>query len=142
MQTFERDGIRFRFPASWAVEAEDAADGGWTVTVQSPDVAFLLATLRPEARDPADLADQTLAALRSDYKELDAESVVETVAGRVAVGHDVDILTLDTAIVCRTRALDTPAGPLLVMSQVSGYDRDRHDPVLRAVWASLEVEAD
>jgi hypothetical protein len=145
MKLFERDGVRFRYPADWAVEAGDdpaAGDGGWAVTVQSPETAFLLVSLRPDADDPADLADQALAALKAEYQELDAEPVTETVAGTVAIGHDLDFLTVDTAVVCRIRALDTTAGPLLVMAQVGEYDREQHDPVLRAIVASLAIETE
>jgi hypothetical protein len=140
MNTFERDGISFRYPANWRAEVEESGDGGWAVTVSSPDTAFALVSLQPEASDPADLSDQTLAAVRADYKELDVEHVAETVAGRVAVGFDADFLTVDTAIACRVRCLDTFAGPLLVMCQVSEYDRERHDPTLRAVVASIRDE--
>jgi hypothetical protein len=40
------------------------------------------------------------------------------------------------------RALDTFAGPLLLMAQVSAYDRAANDPVLRAIVQSLNVDAD
>jgi hypothetical protein len=141
IQTFERDGVRFQYPDSWAVEAEDA-EAGWTVSVTSPQTAFVVVSLRPEAHDPAELADQTLDAIRSEYKELDAENAVETVAGMLAIGHDIDFLTLDTSIVCRTRCFDTPAGPLLVMTQVSEYDRAANEPVLKAIVTSLRIEQD
>ncbi|MBY0515216.1 MAG: hypothetical protein K2P78_15085 [Gemmataceae bacterium] len=140
MSTFERDGVRFAYPENWELQADETDEGGWTATVQSPGTAFLVVSLRPEALDPADLADQTLDALKAEYQDLEAENVVETVAGRVAVGHDLDFLTLDTAITCRTRCLDTPAGPLLVMAQVSGLDAPANDPVLRAIGASLAVD--
>ena len=143
MKLFERDGVRFRYPANWVAETgddPDAGDGGWSVTVQSPESAFLFVSLRPEADTPADLADQALAALKAEYKELDAENAVETIGGTAAVGHDIDFLTVDTAVVCRTRCLDTTAGPLLVLAQVGEYDRDQHDPVLRAVVASLTID--
>src|SRR5437762_12124305 len=140
MNTFTRDGISFRYPASWQAESEDADDGGWAVVATSPDTAFVLVSLRPDARDPADLADQTLDALKAEYKELDAENRVETIAGQAAIGHDIDFLTVDTAITCRTRCLDAPGGPLLVMTQVSEYDREANEPVLRAVVASLAVD--
>jgi hypothetical protein len=144
IDTFDRDGIRFQYPGNWRPDpdAADETEGAWTVVLQSPGTAFLLVSLRPEADTPADLADQTLDALRADYRELDAENVVETLAGRVAVGHDVDFLTLDTAVACHTRCLDTPAGPLLLMGQTGEYDRPTADPVFRAVFASLAVEAD
>jgi hypothetical protein len=151
MNTFERDGISFRYPADWTLETEEAdaggeADaeeaGGWTATVTSPETAFLMVSLRPEAAHPGDLADQTLDALKADYKELDAENVTETVAGQPALGFDADFLTVDTAIACRVRCLDTFAGPLLLLSQVSEYDRERNEPILRAILASLSVEPD
>ena len=140
MNTFERDGVSFRYPADWAIEAEDTGDGGWTATVTSPDTAFAMVSLQPEANDPADLSDQTLAAIRTEYKELDAEHMTETVAGRVAIGFDADFLTVDTPTTCRVRCLDTFAGPLLVLCQVSEFDRARHDLALRAIVASIRDE--
>ena len=143
LNTFDRDSISFHYPANWSVEMdEDSARGGWTVTVTSPEMAFLTVSLQPDARDPADLADQTLAALKGDYKELDAENVMETIAGLPSIGFDADFLTVDTAITCRVRCLDTLAGPLLLLAQVSEYDREKNEPVLRAIVASLKVEAD
>lgn len=143
LHTFERDGIHFQYPAGWAADADEDADGGgWTVTVQSPEPAFLLVSLRPEADTPADLADQALDALQAEYKELDATNAVETLAGRPAVGHDIDFLTLDTSVTCCTRCLDTPAGPVLVMWQTSEHDRARNESVLRAACASLTVDED
>jgi hypothetical protein len=142
MNTFDRDGISFRYPANWRAEAEEGDGGAWTVTVTSPETAFAMVSLRPDARDPADLADQTLDALKAEYKELDAEDAVEKIAGQVAIGHDIDFLTVDTPITTRTRSLETPAGPLLVMTQVSEYDREQNEPVLRAIVTSLKVEED
>ena len=142
MNTFERDGISFRYPDDWTAETQEDADGGWSVTVTSPDTAFLLVSLQPEAADAGDVADQVLDSLKEVYSELDFEEVTETVCGRPAVGSNADFLTADTAVVCRVRGLDTDAGPLLLMAQVSEYDRERNDPVLRAIVQSLDVDTD
>ena len=46
---FQEDGISFRYPANWVLEREEG-DGGWTVSVQSPDTAFLVvAAPEPDA---------------------------------------------------------------------------------------------
>ena len=140
IRTFERDGIRFQYPANWVLETDDDAEDGWSVSLQSPETAFLQMSLRPDAASPAELADQTLDALKAEYKELDSQNVVESFAGQPAIGHDFDFLTLDTAITCWTRCIDTPAGPLLVLRQVSEYDRERNEPVLRAICVLLAVE--
>ena len=139
MNTFDRDGISFRYPANWRVEAEEG-EGGWTITLTSPQTAFAIISLRPDARDPAELADQIFDALKSEYKELDADNAVQTIAGQLAIGHDIDFMTVDTATECRTRCLNTLAGPLLIMSQTSEFDRDQNEPVLRAIIASLAIE--
>jgi hypothetical protein len=139
MNTFDRDGITFRYPENWRVEAEEG-EGGWSVTLTSPQTAFAIISLRPDARDPADLADQTFDAIKSEYKELDADNAVQTIAGQVAIGHDIDFMTVDTATECRTRCLNTTAGPLLVICQTSEHDREQYDPILRAIVASLTVE--
>lgn len=143
MTSFDRDGVHFRYPANWTAEFNDADEaGGWAITIESPGTAFLLVALRPDADTPADLADQTLAALREEYEDLEAENALQSLAARPAIGHDIDFLTLDTPIVCWTRCLDTPAGPLLVMCQTSELDRGENEPVLRAVCASLTVVAE
>jgi hypothetical protein len=142
MNEFSRDGIVFRYPTNWSLEVDEATDGSWTVSLTSPATAFVLVSLRPDAREPADLADQTLQALKSDYQELDAENRVETIGGQMAIGHDIDFLTLDTAITCRTRCVESLGGPLLILTQVSEYDREQHDPVLRAIVASFQFETE
>lgn len=143
MNTFERDGVSFRYPPNWTVEVdEDAETGGWSVTVTSPDTAFLLASLQPEATDSGDLSDQALESLRAEYKELDAEEVMETICGLPAIGFNADFLTVDTPASCRVRCLNTFAGPLLLLAQVSEYDRDKNEPVLLAIVKSLDVETD
>ena len=113
VNTFERDGISFRYPADWTAEvADDAESGGWTVTVSSPDTAFFLASLQPEASDGGELSDQTLATMKGEYKELDAEEVMETICGLPAIGFNADFLTVDTPTSCRVRALGGAAGAL------------------------------
>ena len=44
VETFEGEGIRFRYPENWRLEREDN-DTGWTVVVQSPDTAFAMISL-------------------------------------------------------------------------------------------------
>src|SRR5271155_4672455 len=137
---FNQSGVSFDYPSNWKIERDGVSPSEWTVSVHSPATAFVLLSLRPDARDPADLADQTLEALKAEYKELDAENRVETIAGQLAIGHDIDFLTVDTAIACRTRCLETSSGPLLVLCQMSEFDRAQNEPVLRAIVASLRVE--
>lgn len=135
--TFNRSGIQFQYPTNWALDLEEDGDS-WTATVQSNELAFILVSFRPEAADPAELVDEALAALEEEYKEIDAEDVVESFNGRPAVGHNVDFITVDMAITCRTRGFDTPGGPVLVMVQFSEHDREKNERVLDAICASMK----
>jgi len=139
MKSFTRKPVSFQYPAGWEVSAED--DGGaWAVSVQSPGTAFFVASLRTEWDDAGLLADETLAALRAEYKELDAEPVVVSLGGWPALGHDVDFLTVDTPTLCLTRCVNTSDGPVLFLAQVSDLDRAESEPVLRAMLDSVRVD--
>lgn len=137
-ESCSRDGVTFRYPEEWSLD-EDVTVDGWTATVQSPGTAFLLISLRPDADDPAQVADQALEALKGDYPELDATDVTETIAGRLAIGYDVDFVALDTTVACRIRALDSDGGPLLILTQCGEMDRAKHEPALKAIVTSLEI---
>lgn len=136
---FERSGVKFQFPENWAVETEDSDSGGWTVAVQSPVTAFVVVSLRTDGQTATEVADEALAALKAEYADAEAEAVVESLAGRPALGHDIDFLTLDTTTSCWTRCVDTADGPLLVLYQVSDFDRAINEPVLNAITTSLEI---
>ena len=138
MKTFTRGSISIQYPLNWSVETDE--DGsGWSANIVSKDTAFVLASLRPDAEHPAELADEALAVLKAEYKELDADPVVENIAGQPAVGYDVDFLAVDTSVVSFIRGLNTPDGPLLLLAQVSEYDRERNEPLLRAVLKSVQI---
>jgi hypothetical protein len=100
--------------------------------------------LRPQAGDEEGragrLADEALAALRAEYKELDAEAVVVSLGGWPAVGHDADFLTVDTPTFCLTRCVNTSAGPVLFLAQGTDLDRRTAEPVLRAMLDSVRVD--
>ena len=141
LKVFTRAGIAFQYPGNWTVEAEDDAPA-WTVTVSSPGTAFAMISLRLEALTPTDVVDETLAALKAEYKELDAEPVVESLGGLPAVGPHIDFLTLDTSIACRSRCASTADGNLLAFTQVSELDRGQYEIVLRAMLRSLTIADD
>ncbi len=155
-RTFSRDGVRFQYPTNWLLEAESAGDGdappgdtvnpgdlgdpaGWAVTVTSPATAFATVALRPDAGSPAQLVSEALDALKAEYPELETEPATDTLSGRPAAGFDFDFLAVDTTVTGWVRAVDTGAGPVVVLCQVGEYDRERNEPVLRAVCASLAV---
>jgi hypothetical protein len=136
---FERDGVSFEYPESWRLEREDSADG-WTVLLQSPGTAFVTITLDASMPEAGEVIETALEALRQDYPSLEAEEHVDTLAGQMAIGHNINFISLDLTNTCWTRCFLCDAGTVLVLCQASDDELERFEPVLRAVCASLRVE--
>jgi hypothetical protein len=139
---FSEDGISFRYPENWRLEREEGEDG-WTVSVYSPSgTAFALFSLDRRTPLAEDMAETTLEALRDDYPELEAEPCIDSLAGQMAVGHDISFFSFDLTNTCWTRSIYGEAGTLLVLCQTSDLEEKTATQVLRAICASLEVETE
>jgi hypothetical protein len=138
-QLFEEHGIRFQYPENWKLEQQES-DDGWTVTVQSPETAFMMLSVRDDTPDTGELTEAVLQALKEEYQELEADECVESMAGQPAVGHDIRFFSFDLTNTCWTRAFYCEQGTVLVMCQFNDLESERHEPVLRAMTASLQVE--
>jgi hypothetical protein len=138
-QRFAEDGISFRYPESWRLEREES-ENGWTVSLQSPGTAFLVLSFDSSMPTTEEMAETTLEALRSEYPDLEADPRIESLAGRMAIGHDIDFFSLDMTNTCWTRSLYTETGTVLLLCQTSDLDQASYEPVLRAICASLQVE--
>jgi hypothetical protein len=138
---FEEDGIRFRYPENWKLEREDT-DSGWTVCLQSPSTAFLLLSFDETMPSTDAVMATTVEALRSDYPDLEVDDRVETVAGQMAVGGDMQFTSLDLTTTCWARSFYTNDATVLLMWQAADLDLEDSEPVLRAICASLELDED
>jgi hypothetical protein len=136
---YEEAGIRFKYPENWRLEREDN-DSGWTITVQSPETAFLMLCLREDMPRTDELAETALEALREEYPDLEADDCVDSLAGQPAIGHDIRFFSLDLTNTCWTRSFNSFQGTLLLMCQLCDLETETNEPVLRAMCASLELE--
>jgi hypothetical protein len=136
---FDDVGIRFKYPENWRLEREDNEEG-WTISVQSPDTAFMLISLREDMPSTEQLVETALTALREEYEDLEADEAVDSLAGQPAIGHDIRFFSFDLTNTCWTRCIYTGRGTMLVMCQFNDLESDKNEPVLRAMCASLEVE--
>ena len=111
---FEDGGIRFRYPENWRLEREDN-EAGWTVSLHSPETAFLMVCLREDMPSTDRLADAALDALREEYPDLEADDCVDSLAGQPAIGHDIRFISLDLTNTCWTRSFYSGRGTVLVL---------------------------
>jgi hypothetical protein len=138
-ERFEKNGICFLYPENWRLEREET-ETGWTVLLQSPDTAFFLLSLDEDGPDSEHVANTALEALREDYDDLEADECVDSLAGQPAVGHDIRFTSLDLTNTCWTRSFYCADGTVLVMCQLNDLELEQHEPVLRAICASLKLE--
>ena len=136
---FEDGGIRFCYPENWQLEREEN-EAGWSVSVQSPETAFLMLCLREDTPSTDQLADTALDALREEYPDLEADARVDSLAGQPAVGHDIRFFSFDLTNTCWTRSFYSAHGTVLVMCQTT--DIEGTEPVLRAMCASMKIDQD
>ncbi len=138
-KTFAADGLSFSYPDGWRIDREDA-DNGWTVTLQSPGAAFAMVQLDRDLPDPRQMVHEALQTLKGEYPSLEADSALETIAGEMAVGHDMEFFSLDMVNTCWTRSFYGVAGTVFLLCQTTGADEDDYEPALRAVAASMRLE--
>jgi hypothetical protein len=136
---FDENGVRFLYPENWAIEREEL-DGGWSVSVLSPETAFLTLSYHENAADFGRLADSALEALRADYPDLEAELRTDTLAGQPAVGHDVRFFSFDLTNTAWVRGVPCESGSLVILCQVNDLELDRNGQVLKAICASLAID--
>ena len=91
---FDEEGFCFRYPEHWTLEREES-ETRWTVTVQSPETAFLMLTVDAEMPEVQDVIATTLDALKEDYPDLEAEECAEDLAGQPAIGHEIRFFSFD-----------------------------------------------
>ncbi len=137
--TYENSAVRFNYPEGWTVDETESEDGP-TISLQSPFSMFVFVTLYDRTRSPQDVADQALAAMQQEYSEIDVAAVEEMIAGRAAVGHDVNFFSLDLTNTCWIRAMATARHTLLIFAQANDLDLETAEPTLRAICASLKLD--
>ncbi|MCS6851776.1 MAG: hypothetical protein NZ700_11480 [Gemmataceae bacterium] len=137
--TFERDGVRLRYPENWRLEREEG-ERGWTVSIQSPETAFILICFDDGMPSAEDMSASALAALREEYPDLEADDAVDTLAGQPAIGHDVRFFSFDLTNTCWIRSFYAAGGTVLVFWQANDLELGQNEPVLRAICASLEFD--
>jgi hypothetical protein len=136
---FAEGGIRFKYPENWRLQRQADASG-WTASLQSPRTAYFLLSLNKARPSATELAETALEAMRDDYPDLEASAEVDVIAGRRAVGHDINFFCLDLTNTCWTRSFSTPQGTVLVMWSITDLELDALGPVLHAICASVQVE--
>ena len=136
--TFDDHGIRFDYPTDWDIEV--SSDGEkTTVSVHAPDgVAFAVVALDETCPEPSELAGLALDAMEQEYPDLDSFPVTDSIDGHLAVGHEIEFLSLDATNCCSIRCYRTSRRTVLVFGQWSDLEGEETADQIRSLRASLE----
>ena len=133
---FELRNIRFEYPENWSVE-ESFDDQGEQVVVSSPHTAFWQLSKQPANADLEACFDEALAALRSEYHDMEVEPANDSIEGQELVGYDVNFICLDLTNTCWVRGLRTTDATYLLLCQAEDSEFEMVGPVFRAMIASV-----
>ena len=137
---YDDHGIRFEYPASWDLDADDD-DARVTISVQAPSgLAFIMVTLNADRPEPAEMVEEAVAAMREEYPGVEVVPAADEVGGHRAEGYDLEFFALDLVSACSIRAFRTPVRTILIFGQWSAIDADDEEPetVFADVLRTLE----
>lgn len=135
--TFDQLGLRFEYPDNWSVDQGEDVDANQQVVVSSPHTAFWQLSKHPAGTDLEPLFDEVLAALRSEYQEIEVELEDEVVEGYSITGFTVNFFYLDLTNTCWLRGIVTESANYLLVCQAEDREFAQVELVFRAMLASV-----
>lgn len=133
----EAIGVSFEYPESWELEVVDSDEQGRQVVVSGPGTAFWQLSKHPPQVELESLFDEALAALRSEYHEIEAWPAASDVDSQQIAGYDVSFYCLDLTVTSRLRGWVTPEASFLLVCQAEDREMDAVAPVFHAMMVSL-----
>ncbi len=134
---FEQLGIRFEYPENWSIDQFDEDHGEEQVVVSSPNTAFWHLSKHSAEVEVEPLFDEALAALRTEYKDMEVEPADDELEGHKLLGFDVRFICLDLTNTCWLRAFQTTEATYLLICQAEDREFEQVNLVFHAMLASL-----
>jgi len=135
--TYDKSGIHLAYPENWWLEEETDEEARLNLTVSSPNTAFWTLVVYAETLDLDNLLDQTLAALRQEYQEIEVADADQEIAGQTVRGKDASFFYLDLTSTTRLRALHRDASTYLILAQAEDREMTIAGAVFDAITQSL-----
>lgn len=135
--TYDKSGIHLAYPENWRLEEDSDEDARLNLTITSPNTAFWTLIVYAEALDLDHLLNETLAALRQEYPEIEVADADQEIAGQTLRGKDASFFYLDLTSTTRLRALHRGASTYLILAQAEDREMAIAGAVFDAITQSL-----
>jgi hypothetical protein len=136
-RTFDRLGVQFSYPDNWSLEEHDEGADSVQVVVTSPQTAFWQLSRHPAEASLEALFDEALAALRSEYEDIEVGTDDLELEGRQIEGFCVNFFCLDLTNTCLLRGFKTMSATWLVACQAEDREMAQAELVFRAMLIDL-----
>lgn len=133
---YQQSDLQFFYPENWQVTDEETSDWPRSVSVQSPAGAFWSVMLYQDA-SPADLTQEVLESMRSEYDDIDVDPVSESIGHHLLSGYDMCFCCLDLVVRARTLATQLADRTVLLLWQAEDREGQQLEAVFRAITTSL-----
>ena len=134
---FHRFGLGFDYPENWVVDTDDSGGSHAAVTVYSPGGAFWSVSAHAPGGEQTILAAAVVQQMRDEYRDLDSEPAVDTLAGHTLRGFDLNFYCLDLTNTAQVRTLATPSAIYLLCCQAEDREWERICSVFEAMKTSF-----
>lgn len=115
-------------------------DNGWTVSLFSPDTAFLTLCFDNTLPSLEMMSDAVLNAFREEHKDVEHQEVIEQFSGHMSMGHDLQFISFDLTCTAWVRSFFGSAGTFLVLCQLADDELETNEPILRAICESMSLQ--
>lgn len=135
--TFDQFGVCFEYPDNWVIDQPDEPALNEQVVISSPQTAFWQLCKHPSGTDLEAIFDEVLAALRTEYKEIEVEPADDHIEGHVVRGFNANFFYLDLTNTTWLRGIETPDANYLLICQAEDREFDQVELIFRAMLASV-----
>lgn len=136
---YDKLGIQFQYPESWALDEVEALEGEQSVSVYSPSGAFWSVMVHPPTQAPEELVDAALRTMKQEYSDLDAEAVEEAIGELEWIGCDINFYCLDLTNTAVVRSARTERSTVLIFWQATDRELEEVVAVFQAMTRSLRA---
>ncbi len=133
-EKFEGFGIALLYPDSWNLDGEVEGD---SVSIESPEGAFLMITRCADPLDASEALARAQAAMREEYDEVEREPIEKKFSGQTMAGEILRFVFLDLIVTSQLLLLTNDQHTYLIQTQAEDRDHDRLQLVFDAMLTSF-----
>jgi hypothetical protein len=136
---YEGHGIRFRYPAHWAL-SEQEDERLTSITVDSPETSSWSISLSFDGPSPEQVVSSAIEAFREEYAEVDVYPAEAKIGDHASVAQDVDFVCFELISSAFLRAFRAEQFTVLILYQGFDGELETARPLLEAISASLSLD--